>query len=575
MDNISLANTPKKIIGKNPLYQHTKTQVKDSDLYIILSDLRQFLGNLPLDINDLQFTLSQYINDILTQCKKDNAKALLQANEILNTALAILTNTRLSELNAPLYNIVKGIDLIFKQYVALLEYIQIYVAQTQYEVKDDNPAHAKSFYDYVDSVFNVYVYELLAPAEFMDSIESSTTKYALYSLLMQADSSIVDKYTNIAPFASILQSVQNNRIYRNRETMIITLGEAIAVCNLIRVMWYLYKLTYATLGISNADSSNLYQQLLSLINQFLANRNPNLLSDILALINQLQDELASKGDASNDLSQIASALLTIQKLQKKTWIERYSDFLDRLSQRINALNALMSSFKINIDMQWLNDLLTPLVDFLNDIVKWLSSDILSKYYNQVNELIAVVNKTIQTLKDVTCALKQAMCLINNAINFYDKNLIPAIKQIKDEALRAKDSAETILNEVEKSVLGKVEKALRLLVYEKARLKLKSQSTQAYMQAGDGYTIAEFGKLYNDIVDTIINQALDLPTPNVLSSLKEQARQIVNEVYNDLKEQATNPERCQPVLQITNLKIPNLTLRSNIPRLNKINLDIKC
>lgn len=566
-----LSNLPTRVIYDEGEYQHTltETEAKVSALYPLLEALSHYIANNVNNTEEeaLTIKINQYADDIVAQLLKDNTKELDFITENVAVCNTIIAQATLMPDDALI--LIKSIRLIFLQYQGLLEYIAKYQEAYKYSFSDDDLKHILYFNKYVDSVVEAYVYKLGETTQEIDKLTTTLTKRALYTFLLQADINLIEPNTQIQNYVAMIQAVQNNRIYRNRELMIIAINEAVAVSNLIRLMWLLIKLNYNALIIGK--DSSVYDELKKLLDEFEKTRDTELLDKILDIIKKFEDELKDKESESTDASRISADLIAIGKLKDKSAIQRYIDTLDAFIAKINGITLDLVRFNYALDYSNMQSMLNRLSVIQDLLDKLLGDSDFSKYYNKINEVITAINRTIEAIKAVNCLIKQAMCLIASVANFKNSILAPAIQNIQNTIKRLGNDTETIIDNFARDALEPFNDAIKVIIYEQARIILKGRAYQVTTELGKDAT---FTTTCNSVIDAVINAALGNGT-----SAMDYLKGISNKAINDIASSFTPDERqstnCPPVTIKGSLSIPNLSLQTNLPSINDIKLSVEC
>lgn len=577
MQSTQLSDDNTRLIGNDPEYQHIVIDevVTPSALLPLLVALDTYLKGLveSVSVDDIQRNISKMTDSIVNQLQLDNSQELAYAIKNTETCDSIISYQLfdLATLVPDTLKLIKAIRAVFVQYTALLDYIPRYTEAYAYAPSDDDSKHLLYYTEYTDNAVKGYVYPLLESTATIDAVESQLARRGLYKLLLTADVTLIEPNTEIKNFVAVLQAVQNNRIYRSRELMIIAVNEAIATSNLIRLMWLLIQLNYEALVLENKDNSDLYEELKKLIDEFEKTRDPTLLDKIPELIRQIEEELKNKANESTKTSQISADLTTIGKLKDKSAIQRYIDTLDGFIAKVDAINIRLAQFNYELDYSGLQSLLNKL-EILSDLLASLLGDPkLSKYFEKANEIIRAVNRTTDAIKSVNCLIKQAMCLIASTANFTNTIVAPAIKNLQDTIKGLGDDLETASGKFVKDTLSPFNDAIKRVVYEQARgiLKGRAYELTTALNRDDTFTTN-----YNSLVDAVIDGALGNST-SAMDYLKATSKQMMDDIASSFEitdRQATN---CPPLTVKGSLSIPNLSSQSNIPSLSNINLRVEC
>ena len=549
-----LSDQPTRIIDDIGEFQHIVSEEAPQvlALYPILVELDTYLKMTSTNISeaDVKIAINGYADRVITQLLQNNATELPFADKNIAVCESILTNDKwdTATLTPEAMQIVKSVKAIFEQYQGLLVYVLKYTEAYNYKFSDDNTAHLTYFKGYVDSVVNAYVYKLCNATGEIDKVDALISRKALYTFLLQADVTLIEPNTQISNFVGMIQAVQNVRIYRGRELMIIALNEVIAVSNLIRLMW-----------------------LIKLIEEFEKTRDPSLLDRILELIKQIEDELKKKAEESSEVSKIGSDLIAIGKLQDKSAIRSYIDTLNSFIDKINRITADLSRFNFELDYSSLQSVLNKLEVLQGLLDKLLGDHNLTQYFEKVNEIILAINRTAEAIKAVNCLIKQAMCLIASTLNFANSVVAPAIKNIQDTVKRLGEDTETIIDNFVRDALAPFDDAIRLYIYEQARVILKGRAYELSTALGRGDT---FITEYNNIIDAVIDSAINGGT-SALDYLKAQSRGVIQGIADSFVPDERSATNCPPLTVKGNLSIPNLSLQANIPSINPVNLSVEC
>ena len=572
-----LSDQPTRIIDDIGEFQHIVSEEAPQvlALYPILVELDTYLKMTSTNISedDVKIAINGYADRVITQLLQNNATELPFADKNIAVCESILTNDKwdTATLTPEAMQIVKSVKAIFEQYQGLLVYVLKYTEAYNYKFSDDNTAHLTYFKGYVDSVVNAYVYKLCNATGEIDKVDALISRKALYTFLLQADVTLIEPNTQISNFVGMIQAVQNVRIYRGRELMIIALNEVIAVSNLIRLMWLLIQLNYQTLQLENKDNRDLYDELIKLIEEFEKTRDPSLLDRILELIKQIEDELKKKAEESSEVSKIGSDLIAIGKLQDKSAIRSYIDTLNSFIDKINRITADLSRFNFELDYSSLQSVLNKLEVLQGLLDKLLGDNKLTQYFEKVNEIILAINRTAEAIKAVNCLIKQAMCFIASTLNFVNSVVAPAIKNIQDTIKRLGEDTETIIDNFVRDALAPFDDAIRLYIYEQARVILKGRAYELSTALGrDDTFITE----YNNIIDAVIDSAINGGT-SALDYLKAQSRGVIQGIADSFVPDERSATNCPPLTVKGNLSIPNLSLQANIPSINPVNLSVEC
>lgn len=578
VQGIQLSDEPTLIIGNDPEYQHTyqETTPTPSALLPLIREMDSYLGTLTPKTpeEDIQRTLNGIADKIVIQLQENNANELKYSYTIIDTIKHILSHKlfNLQTLVPDTIALVAAIKDILIQYNALLDYIPLYVESYNYTPSNDDPKHIKYYNDYTDKAVTGYVYKLLDATGSIDKVEGLLARKGLYKLLLTADVTLIEPNTQIVNFVGVIQAVQNNRLYRGRELMIIALNEVIATSNLIRLMWLLIQLNYQALQVENKDNRDLYEELKKLIEEFEKTRDPDLLDKILDLIKKIEDALKDKTNESTEISKITSDLNKIGKLQDKSSIQRYIDTLDGFIAKINAINNRLSTFDYTIDYSALQQVLDKL-SILQDLLDKLLGDFkLAPYFNKANEIIQAINRTVEAIQAVNCLLKQAMCLVASTINFTNSILAPAIKNIQGTVKGLGEDIESTIDRFAKDTLEPFNDAIKRVVYEQARSILKGRGYE--LATAINKTDDQFTTSYNSIIDAVIDSALGNST-SAMEYLKNTSSKMMGDIAESFHIDERKATNCPPLTIKGNLSIPNLSLNSNTPSLNNISLDVKC
>lgn len=570
-----LSDEQRVVIGSDVEYQHTykETEAKPSALYPILVELNTYLTGLVDTVSQDEVTLNvnQYADKITNQLQLDNTTELRYIDKNVEVIDKILNYTLfdLTTLTPDAINLIKAIRAIFIQYNGLLDYVPKYTEAYSYKPTNDDPSHIEYYKAFVDYAVQNYVYKLLEATGAIDAVVSQLSRKGLYRFLVSADIELIEPNTQIENFVAVSQAVQNNRIYRGRELMIIAVGEAVAVCNLIRLMWLLIQLNYEALELENKDNSNLYEEIIKAIEEFEKSRDPELLDKLQDLIKKLEEELKRNEALKN--SQISQNLTQISKLKDKCKIQRYIDTLDGFIAKVRAINNQLANIRYDLDYSGLQAVLDKLLVLQGLIDKILGDQTLAKYFEKANQIIKAINRTIEAIKEVNCLIKQAMCLIASSLNFTNSVLAPAIKDMKDTANRLLEDTESLIEKFARETLEPFNNVLKRVIYEQARTILKGRCMELSTELNKDEA---FVTQYNSVVDAVIDSALGNGT-SAMEYLKNVSNKAINDIADNLTIDERNSVNCPPLKIKGNLSVPNLSMQSNMPSLNDIKLGVDC
>lgn len=572
-----LSDEPTRVIYDEGEYQHIVGEIitEQSALLPLLEALDIYLKQTDprMSQDDIAKAVNQHGDKIVKQLLQDNAteRNFTEKNIAVCDSIIAYKIFNLAEIAPDTLQLIKAIRAIFLQYDGLLEYIPAYTEAYGYKFSDDDPKHIQFFKDFVDLAVKQYVYRLGDATGEIDKMEALISRKGLYTLLIQMDITLIEPNTQIQKFVAMIQAVQNNRIYRGRETMIIAINEAVAVANLIRLMWLLIQLNYNALMLENKDNSDLYEKLKELIEEFEKSRDPELIDKILDIIKQIEQEIKNKADEATKGSQMSADLITIGKLKDKSAIQRYIDSLDAFIAKINAITIDLARLNYALDYSGLQDALDKL-GILQDLLdKLLGNTEFTKYFAKINEVLEAINRTAEAARAVNCLIKQAMCLVASALNFKNSVLEPAIKDIQNTIKQLGDDTETIIDNFARDALEPFDDAVRLVIYEQARAILKGRAYSVTTELGKD---AEFTTKCNSVIDAVIDSAIGGAT-SAMEYLKNTSSKAISDIAGNFvpdERQATN---CPPLTVKGTLSIPNLSLQTNLPSINDIKLSVEC
>lgn len=579
MSERMLSEDPTRIIGKDYEYQHVVIDegTAPSQLLPILQKIDKFLQGLTDDAvdADIATTLNEYGLEVVDQLQLDNTIERKYTSANLATLYSILAyKTRDLTLLAPVViEVLDALKLIFEQYERLLEYVPLYAKAYAYNPVDDDPKHITYYRDYTDKVTQDYVTKLQATATAIDKVTLKLGVIGLYKFLITMDITQIEPNTQIEQFAAVIQAVQNNRIYKNREEMIIAVGDAVSVTNLIRLTWLMIQLNYQSLTLDYSNNEKLYDNLDDATKDLEDNPDSESIDRLLELTTQTNSTLEKTNSNATIISQISANTMTLGKIKDRVVIYRHPSALDSYLARITAISAILNGFNLELNYSGLQGLINKMLIIQTLLNSLLSNTKLSKYITKINDILANVSLIMVAVQQTLCLVRQAMCLVASLVNFIDTILTPAIANIKGTISNLSKGVDSLFDDFSTNTLTPFDNAVKRVVYEQARVILKGRGYELASAIGKT-TDTAFLSNYSTIVDAVVDRALGNNT-SALDYLKKTASQAMHDIADSFTPNSRLAVNCAPISLRGSLSIPSLSLQANIPSINSINLQVGC
>lgn len=605
---------------KESIY-HTKDPIYISNLFKIIQELHSFLQNHKPNKETKQL-LEDFADRIYNQCAyKDNSDSIDLRNSIIelckqieayeidikpdtptlvtladfvpnnytdsvtigqetieNQSQVEVVDTRIythiEDYSLDLKYLIRSIREVYEQHNTLLEWVQLHY-QPQYKViiANDDIKYAKSYVEFVDSSCSGYLDAILQLGRSLDYVDREQIQLAPYKLLFDTSAQVVLNNTNADMFVTNLLSVQNSRLFRNREDTITAISESISLVNLIKLCWSLFNITYEILRLNRDGESDIYKELLKLVMEFLKSRDTSLLDRILELLQKSELEANKEAENADKLAGLVGQLDKINKGFLQNMIDRWMNMLDKFSQWLDRLNSFLNKLQIRPNYKIIQDFLDMVAGFFNILNGLLYSEKLAQLINLINNLIGALERTIEVFNKLLCSIQRMLCMIAGLIHFKDSFLNPLLQRMTNLLGQIMDGADMILGQL--GVLGKITNdAIRKLVYERARMKLNSISYQAGTIVGQA-SDKSWGQIYKEAVQMAIDGQV---SPGFLDSLTAGAKEQFNQIKEDFKAalSASNAVNCPPIaLPDLYFNMPPVSLMGNMPKIKKLNINIRC
>lgn len=574
-----LSEDPTRIIGKDYEYQHVviDSGTAPSQLLPILQKIDKFLRGLTDDAldTDIATTLNEYGLEVVDQLQLDNAIERTYTSANLATLYSIQAyKTRDLSLLAPVVmEVLNALTLIFEQYERLLEYVPLYGAACAYNPADDDPKHITYYQGYTDKVTQDYVTKLQATATAIDKVTLKLGVIGLYKFLLTMDISLIEPNTQIEQFAAVIQAVQNNRVYANREQMIIAVGDVVSVTNLIRLTWLMIQLNYQSLTLDYSNNEKLYDNIDDATKDLEDTPDSESLNRVLELTTQTNSALETTNSTATIISQISTNTMTLGKIKDRVVIYRHTSTLDGYLARVTAISAILNGLDLELNYSGLQGLINKMLALQTLLNSLLNNTKLSKYITKINDILANVSLIMVAVQQTLCLVRQAMCLVASLVNFIDTILTPAINNIKGTISSLSKGIDSLVGGFSTNTLTPFDNAVKRVVYEQARVILKGRGYELASAIGKT-TDTTFLANYSTIVDAVVDRALGNKT-SALDYLKKVASEAMNDIADSFTPNSRSSVNCAPISLRGSLSIPSLSMQANIPSINSINLQVGC
>lgn len=512
--------------------------------------------------------LTDYYERIYNQCLNDNRDTQSIPREMAEVAELIYTNTKLNleEFCKPLLDMTKGISKIYYQYYALLTYCRHYKEMIAHEIPDDTTNHAHYYKKYIAKINETYLPKLKDCTETISLLENRLDRKALYTLMFQMDSSIIDPHTEIKTLVALIRAVQNARLFRNRTNTIIGLRDTISLCNTIRIIWFLNFLNHGIAGIDNLQPNPDCEIGLD-------SEDPDAILSSLECINSWVDGATGNFEQGAELTEALKGLAN--SVTNKNRINSYLDLIDWVNDMINFALKWLKELHLHLNLLWLQKILDKLRELFDIIRGWLNNPLLQHLFNKFNKVIDMINKTMAMIQNLMCLIRQLLCVIGGVINFMATVIAPLLNMFKKMVDSAKGDFNATIDHYNNHFLTPIFNAARNMIAEQARGKLKARASQ--ISAAMGQPLTENANV-NKIIDASINSYLgkDEDDTGMLTKLKDSSRKAMLAQKDSFKSALSpaNSMNCPPIT-FANLSMPNLSLIARLPGLTPLKLSILC
>lgn len=584
-----------------PGYRHSEVPDPESNLYLLLLELYNWILSLPTDGSypDYQKDLERYadrVNEQIVGDPEDNQvngrRYAFNIEGVCSKILGITTPSQYVVENSSkrLAYLLRCIGEIFRVYQLGFSNSDCFLYQRDsvYEyissVNQDKLLDLNTYKTFTDSVANGFAQSyLFLSRDFIDKSPDSesyfTERLNLYDLLFQIISEdLISTSCVFTPLVSLLVSIQNNRIFPNRENAIIAVGDCISILNFIQLTMYSLKLMRSTLLNQKEDTrdNSVYDLLKSLIEEFIKNNDMSLLPQIKDTISKVSSNVATLDSIGSKGSSISSSLKSSGNAMFDVKIESHMPLINSYNLMLQSISAELSKLKIEPDYTLLNgalDSLEELANHINNIIQ--NNDIanaIKEFVNDLNEILDAINAINGAINNTLCVIQQFLCIIGGWLNFMDTVIGPMLdklNQLVDDLVNFwSDAVASVM-----SLVDLVNKAIRAIVYGQLEVKLLGKSQDAAVASGETYD-STWGVNYTDSVSAVILRALGQSGPTI-QELTTQTQNKMN-ALKDAFVNAMSGANCPPIeLPDLSLTLPKLNLILSLPRITQINFDLKC
>lgn len=570
----SLVNLPQEIVTKE--VRHIADGEPTYTLYALLLETKKYIDATPDNTSAgvVSSHLINYYNKVVDRLQQDNRDTQAIPDQMIQVCKAIVYNSKFSinHYTPSFEKVLLCLIEIYTQFKALYinskpeNYTTLYKNICLYteSVTDDLKEHYNAYNTFTRAVYDNYILAFQKASNALSTTSNDRDRNALYNLLFQMDQTIVDLYTEIQPLVNLLIAVQNNRIFRNRETTIIAIKDSISMINMVRVFWYIEKLNY---HISAIPSNEIYDDWEKVLEGDDLDRIQELLEWSKTWVKETQK-------ASEQASNITSAMQTItQQAVHKNAITSLPELLEWINTKVETARVWLDSLKLQVNYDFLQNFLDKMGAMAERIRNWLSNNALVDLFNKINEILATVKQITDTIRNVMCLIRQALCMIAGIIHLKDSVILPIINNLKAVGEQMAQDLTNTINVAMDTFLKPVNNATKRLVFEMARAKLNARL--ASISSAIGQPIGESTKI-KSVIDGVINTLLGIEGYSGLEYLKNTATQQMKAIEESFK-QALSPAsavNCPPIT-LPNLVAPNLSLLTKLPTITSIELNISC
>lgn len=558
-----------------PNTYHIEDKEEEYSLYTLLQLTWDYIKAAPEPETDLPTDpvrlevikqLTDYYERLYNQCLNDNKNTQSIPREISDIAELIYTNSKfeLTEYCPPLYHITKGISKIYLQYIGLIGYMRDYKEMAAHTIPDDTTNHAHYYNKYIDKVHKSYIPYLKTCIDTIAEADRLDRK-GLHQLMFQMDYEVVDPHTEIKPLVALIRGVQNSRNFRNRTNTIIGLRDTISMCNTIRILWFLSVLNHNIAGIDDLVPDPDCEVGLD-------SENPD---EILESLQCIKDYIDGAGDNFGNSSDITDSLKDLANTStNKNKINSYLDLLEYINGLINKALGWLNGLQIQLNLDWAQKILDKLGDLAQKLRDWLNNSYFAHLINKINQVLDMINATLATIKNFMCLLKQFLCKLAGLIHFMDTVIGPLLDQFKAIWDKIKADFNDTIDFFTNTYVNPINNAIRRMVAELARSKLKTRASQ--LSTAMGQPLTE-NTTVTKIIDIVLDEFLGIdPTPLALENLKNSTKTAMQQQKDSFKSalSKSNAMNCPPVA-IPTLTVPDLSLSVKLPGLNTVNPDVLC
>lgn len=570
----SLVNLPQEIVTKE--VRHIADGEPTYTLYALLLETKKYIDATPDNTSAgvVSSHLINYYNKVVDRLQQDNRDTQAIPDQMIQVCKAIVYNSKFSINHyAPSFEkVILCLIEIYTQFKALYinskpeNYTTLYKNICTYteSVTDDLKEHYNAYNTFTRAVYDNYILAFQKASNALSTTSNDRDRNALYNLLFQMDQTIVDLHTEIQPLVNLLIAVQNNRIFRNRETTIIAIKDSISMINMVRVFWYIEKLNY---HISAIPSNEIYDDWEKVLEGDDLDRIQELLEWSKTWVKETQK-------ASEQASNITSAMQTItQQAVHKNAITSLPELLEWINTKVETARVWLNNLKLQVNYDFLQNFLDKMGVMAERIRNWLSNNALVDLFNKINEILATVKQITDTIRNVMCLIRQALCMIAGIIHLKESVILPIINNLKAVGEQMAQDLTNTINVAVDTFLKPVNNATKRLVFEMARAKLNARL--ASISSAIGQPIGESTKI-KSVIDGVINTLLGIEGYSGLEYLKNTATQQMKAIEESFK-QALSPAsavNCPPIT-LPNLVAPNLSLLTKLPTITSIELNISC
>ena len=570
----SLVNLPQEIVTKE--VRHIADGEPTYTLYALLLETKKYIDATPENTSAgvVSSHLINYYNKVVERLQQDNRDTQAIPDQMIQVCKAIVYNSKFSinHYTPSFEKVLLGLIEIYTQFKALYinskpeNYTTLYKNICKYteSVTDDLKEHYNAYNTFTRAVYDNYILAFQKESNALSTTSNDRDRNALYNLLFQMDQTIVDIHTEIQPLVNLLIAVQNNRIFRNRETTIIAIKDSISMINMVRVFWYIEKLNY---HISAIPSNEIYDDWEKVLEGDDLDRIQELLEWSKTWVKETQK-------ASEQASNITSAMQTItQQAVHKNAITSLPELLEWINTKVETARVWLNSLKLQVNYDFLQNFLDKMGAMAERIRNWLSNNALVDLFNKINEILATVKQITDTIRNVMCLIRQALCMIAGIIHLKESVILPIINNLKAVGQQMAQDLTNTINVAVDTFLKPVNNATKRLVFEMARAKLNARL--ASISSAIGQPVGESTKI-KSVIDGVINTLLGIEGYSGLEYLKNTATQQMKAIEESFK-QALSPAsavNCPPIT-LPNLVAPNLSLLTKLPTITSIELNISC